>query len=143
MREKKIFCVYGCFSVTRYINGGKKSHLDTQLNFQTHMYKQPTLTNQWNYNIFVRTLYSFFRYTGRLFLECALFLLAVIFSGLHEKLRRNEDKLLKKVHRRVCERGITFLTVRPPFYVTFCCFLYLLSPTSQVKHLLNGPYKDT
>ena len=56
MSEKKIFSVYGCFSVSRYIKGGKKSHLDTQLNFSTHMlYKQPTLTNEWNYNIFVQT----------------------------------------------------------------------------------------
>ena len=37
------------------------------------MYKQPTLTKYWNYNIFVQILYSYFRYTGRLFLGCALF----------------------------------------------------------------------
>ena len=35
--------------------------------------KQPTLTKQWNYNIFVQILYSYFRYTGRLFLGYALF----------------------------------------------------------------------
>ena len=27
------------------------------------MYKRPTLTKQWNYNIFVQILYSYFRYT--------------------------------------------------------------------------------
>ena len=48
-------------------------------------------------------------------------------------------ELLKKVHRRICERDITFLTTRPPFYVTFCCFLNLLPPPSRVKYLLNGP----
>ena len=26
-RGKKIFCIYGCFSVSSYINGGRKSHL--------------------------------------------------------------------------------------------------------------------
>ena len=26
-REKKIFCIYGCFSESRYIKGGRKSHL--------------------------------------------------------------------------------------------------------------------
>ena len=38
-----------------------------------YMYKQPTLTKQWKYNIFVQILYSYFRYTGRLFLGCARF----------------------------------------------------------------------
>ena len=27
MREKKIFCIIGCFSVSRYIKGGRKSYL--------------------------------------------------------------------------------------------------------------------
>ena len=49
-------------------------------------------------------------------------------------------ELQKKVHRRICVRDITFLTARPPFYVTFC---RLLPPPSQVTYLLNGPYKDT
>ena len=29
MRKKKIFCVYGYFSVSSYIKGGKKSQLET------------------------------------------------------------------------------------------------------------------
>ena len=36
------------------------------------IYKQPPLTKQWDYNIFVQ-IYSYFRYTGRLFLWCVLF----------------------------------------------------------------------
>ena len=51
-------------------------------------------------------------------------------------------ELLKNVCRRIRGRDITFLTARPPFYVTFCCFLHLRPPLSQVKYLLNGPYKD-
>ena len=27
MREKEIFCIYGCFSTLCYINGGRISHL--------------------------------------------------------------------------------------------------------------------
>ena len=56
MREKKIFCIYGCFGVTRYIKGRRKSHFQAQLNFQIHirMHKQPTLTKQWNYIMFVQ-----------------------------------------------------------------------------------------
>ena len=38
----------------------------------TCMYKQPTLTKQWNYNIFVQ-IYIYFRYTARFFLGCAFF----------------------------------------------------------------------
>ena len=37
------------------------------------IYRQPTLTKSWNFNIFVQILYSYFRYTGRLFLGYALF----------------------------------------------------------------------
>ena len=41
--------------------------------WHTCIYKQPTLTKLWNYNIFAQVLYRYFRYTGRLFLGCALF----------------------------------------------------------------------
>ena len=37
------------------------------------IYKQPTLTKSWIFNIFVQMLYSYFRYTGSLFLGCDLF----------------------------------------------------------------------
>ena len=33
----------------------------------------PVPTGWWNYNIFVQILYSYFRYTGRLILECTIF----------------------------------------------------------------------
>ena len=58
---------------------------------------------------------------------------------------RNQEvrkiELLKKEHRRICERDITFWIERPPFYVTFCCFLYLLPHFFQVMYLMNGPIK--
>ena len=72
--ERKFGFVFGCFSLSYYIKGGKKSQLETQLNFWTNMlYKQPTLTKWCNYNIFVQILYSYFRCTGRFFLGCSLF----------------------------------------------------------------------
>ena len=77
------------------------------------------------------------------FLDVLFLLLAVILSGLHQKPRRIKIELLKKVHRRICERDITFSTVRSPFYVTFCCFLHLLPSLFQVTYLLNGSYNDT
>ena len=39
----------------------------------TYLFKQPSLTKEWNYNTLVPILYSYFRYTGRLFLGCTLF----------------------------------------------------------------------
>ena len=75
------------------------------------------------------------------FLFVLFLLLAVILSGLHEKPRRKKDWVTKKVHRRIFERDITFLTAHPPF----CHFLLLSSftlPSPHVSYLLNGPYKD-
>ena len=70
-------------------------------------------------------------------------LLAVILSGLLEKPRRNKDLVTEKLLSRICVKDITFLTARLHFYITFYCFFRLLSPPSQVTHLLNGPYKDS
>ena len=70
-------------------------------------------------------------------------LLSVILSGIYENQEGITTELLKKVHRRICERGITFSTARSPFYLTFCCFLHLLSSPFQVTYLLDGPCKDT
>ena len=65
----------------------KITSLDTIEFLETRMYKQSTLTNQWNYNIFEQILYRYFRYTGRLFLGLLLLLLAVTLSEFHEKPR--------------------------------------------------------
>ena len=39
----------------------------------TCIFKQSSLTKEWNYNTFMRILFSYFRYTGRLFVGCAPF----------------------------------------------------------------------
>ena len=57
------------------------------------------------------------------YLDLLFFLLAVILSKLHVKPGRKDWVTAKKVHRKICAKDITFLTARPPFYVTFCCFL--------------------
>ena len=57
---------------------------------------------------------------------------------------RNEEgikiQLQKKVQRKICVRGITFLTARAPFYVIFLALF--VSYLFQVTYLLNGPNKD-
>ena len=55
----------------------------------TCVYKKSTLTKWWNYNSFVQIWYRYFRYTGRFFLECALYV-AIILPQLYEKPRRNK-----------------------------------------------------
>ena len=53
---------------------------------------------------------------------------------------RRKDWVSEKIYRKICVKGINFLTELPPFYVIFCCFLCLLPSPSQVTYLLNGPY---
>ena len=93
----------------RHIKGGKKSHLETQLNFQAYvLYKQHKLTRQWNYNIFlayfaycILLLYIYFRYAGRLFLGYALFnARCKYYQGFMTNQEGIKIELQNKVHRR-------------------------------------------
>ena len=121
MREEKIFCTYGCFIVSRYIKESRKSHLQTHLIFRhTCIYKQPTLTKQCNYNIFEQILYSYFGYTGRVFLGCSLFV--VILSEFYQKPRGKDLVTAKSTQKNLCERH-HFFDCTP----TFLCHFQLLS----------------
>ena len=73
------------------------------------------------------------------FLDVLFLLLVVILPELHMKPRRN-DFVLEKIYRKICVRGVNFLTALPPLYVILCCFLCLLPSPSQVTYLLNGRY---
>ena len=91
---------------------------------------------------FVKILYSYFRYTGRLFLGCAPFVAHCnIIRALWET--KKELSYRKKYMEEFVRVTSHFLTAHPPFYVIFCCFLCLLPPFFKVTYLLNGPYKDT
>ena len=70
---------------------------------------------------------------------CSFLLLAVILSEVHVKPGR-KDFVSEKIYRKICVRGINFLTALPPFYGILCCFLCLVPSPSQVTYLLNGPY---
>ena len=83
------------------------------------IYKQPTSTKQWKFNIFVQILSSYFRYTGRHFLGCALFLLAVILS---------EDSYTEKSTQKYLCEGHHFFDCTPSILCFFAAFLvYSLS----------------
>ena len=133
MRGKKIFCIYGCFNISCYINGCRKSHfLKNTIEFlDTFAFINNT---HWQsskiFNIFVQVLYYIVISDTLLasFLDMLFLLLTVILSELHENARRKEIELQKKVHRRICVRDITFLSARSPFYVFLLFSSSSLSP---------------
>ena len=130
--------MYDCFSLSGYTKEGKKSHLETHRTFRHTFYINNPHWQSGGIIIFLCKYYTVISDTlvGS-FLYVLFLLLAVILSGLHEKPRRNKDWATEKVQRKICVNGITsFLIPHPLFYVTFCCFLRLLSP---VTYLLNGP----
>ena len=77
MRGNKIFCIYGCFSVSSYINGGTSVNTIELLSTYVFVNNPHWKIVQFYYfsNIFQYFLYNYFRYTGRLFLRCPLFVI--------------------------------------------------------------------
>ena len=142
MRGKKICCIHGCFSASCYIKGGRRSIFKHNYIFrQTCMYKQTILTKQWNYCIFVKIPYSYFRQTDRLFLGCALFVTGCNIFRTSWKTKKESLSCRKKYIEVV--RDITFSTAHPSFYVIFAAFFACsIYPPSQMTYVLNGPYKD-
>ena len=74
MRGKKFFA-YTATLAYRVISTEVVNHIFKHNWIFRHLcvYKQLTSTKQWNFNIFVQILHSYFRYTVRHFLGCALF----------------------------------------------------------------------
>ena len=67
--EWKRFFAYMAASAYHVILTEVENHIFKHI----YVYKQSTLTKEWNFKIFVQILYGCFRYTGRLFLRCAIF----------------------------------------------------------------------
>ena len=130
MRENKIFCVHGCFSVSRYIKRGRSlclvsfdiiAFLDIYVS-TTYIYRQNS-----GIVIFLCKNYmsSYLRYIYRLLDE--IFLSLAVISELYEEPRR-KYWVSEKVHRKIFVRHITILAASPPFCVIFYCFfVYSLS----------------
>ena len=92
----------------------------------TYVYKQSTLIKYYNY-IFVQ-IYTYFRYTDRVFLGCVLFV--VVTSQLYEKQRRNKDWVTEEsTERNLCE-ALHFFDCMPSF---LCHFLLPSSSTTLPK----------
>ena len=95
-------CIYGCFSVSRLSKEVENHIFKHSLIFRhLSMYKQRTLTNQWNCNILVQILYSYFRCSGSFSLDMLFLLLAVILSELHEKPSRKEELQKKSAKKNL------------------------------------------
>ena len=89
----------------------------------------------------MQILYSYFRYTGILFLRCALFVArcnTIRTSWENQKERRSYRK--KYIEEFVW--GISHFWLHGLLSMSFCCFLCLLPPTFQVTCFKNGSYKD-
>ena len=92
MREKKIFCVYGYFSVSRYIKE-VKNHILRHSWICRHIccIKNP----HWQSSGIIIILCKCYIFVSDTlvgsFLDVLLLLLAVMLSGLHEKPRRDKD----------------------------------------------------
>ena len=75
------------------------------------------------------------------FLDVLYFFLTVILSELHETPRRKE-RVTEKVYRRICARGITFLTALPSLLFFNFLLLSLFSlPPCHMTNLPNNPMK--
>ena len=89
MRKKKIFRIYGCFSVLHIKGVENRVFRHNRIFRHTCKYKQPILRKWWNYKNFMQILYSYFKYTDML-LDVFFLLLAVTLSELQENPRRKD-----------------------------------------------------
>ena len=97
---------------------------------QTCVYKQTTLKKLWNSNIFVQILYSYFSYTGGLFIGRAILLLSVILSDLYEKPRRNKDCITEKSTKKNLWERYHFFDCTP----SLLCHFLLLSSSALFRN---------
>ena len=90
----------------------------------------------------MQILYSYFRYTGRLFLGYALFVARC--NTIRTSWETKKERLS---YRKKCIEGfvwgISLFWLHALLSMSFCCFLRLHLPPSQVTHFRNGSYKDT
>ena len=118
MREKKIFCIYGCFSVSCYINGG---FLDTHVCINNpHWQSSEIIVFLCKYYIVISNTLIGWRV---LFVPRS----NIIIASWETKTEGLTYR--KKVHtRKIRVRNITFLAVHPSFYVIFLAFFVYSLP---------------
>ena len=125
MREKMIFCMYGCFSVSRYIKEGRKLRYGHIAFLGIHVCKKNRYWKSSGIIIFLCNYYRYLSYTDGL-LDVFFLLLSVTLSEFYRN-QEEDIELQKKVYKSICVRDIPFLAARPPSYVIFVtlCVYYL------------------
>ena len=95
-----------------------------------------------NLIFFVQILYSYFRYTGRLFLGCALFVAGC--NTIRTSWETKKERLsYRKKYIKEFVWGISFFWIHALLSMSLSCFLCLLPLPSQAMQLWNGSYEDT
>ena len=119
IKEKKIICMCGWFSVLHYIEEVFAiEFLETHIcinNPHQQSSAIPTFLGKY-YIVISNTLIGS--------------LLNVFCNFIRTSRETKKERLSysKKVHRRICMRDITYLTARPPFYVIFPAFFVYFLP---------------
>ena len=117
MREKNIFYIYGCFSVSHYMKEGRKSHwiwIELNLKFKiefldTHVCINNPHWQRSGITIFLSKCYMVIsdKLVGS-FLDVLFFLLPVILSELYDKLRRKDIVTAKWSLQRYMLQWVAF-----------------------------------
>ena len=139
--------MYDCFSISRYIKGGKKiTSLDTIEFLEIHV----CINNPyWKSSGIIIFLCKYYIVISNLLFQIHWYALSCMFSfccslQYYQNFMRNQYgikiKLQKKADKIICVRSINFLIARPLFIIYY--FICLLPPPSQVINLLNRPYKN-
>ena len=139
MRKKRRFFAYMAASAYRVISKEKENQIfrHNWIFRHTCVYKQSTLTKWWNYDMFVQIWYTYFRYTGRLFLGCC----RKIVTGLWET--KKEKRL--SYRRKYTEEfvwGTSLFWLHALLSISFFVALFVYY-FFQLTYLLDGPTKDT
>ena len=139
MREKNIFYIYGCFSVSRYMKEGRKPHwiwIELNLKFKIEFLDTHVCINNphWQRSgiiIFLSKCYMVIsdKLVGS-FLDVLFFLLPVILSELCDKPRRKDIVTAKSTKKNLCE-GHHFFDYTPSFLSNF--LLLSSSPPSPSR----------
>ena len=111
--KKRRFFVWMAASTYHLISKDVENHLVIRNSIfrDTSIYKQFTLTKQWNYHIFVEILYSYLRYTVRLLDVFFLLLLAIflvflvflVFLAIRVSLETKKKRLISKKKKYIEE----------------------------------------
>ena len=102
------------------------------------MYTKRTLTKQWKYNILVQILYSYFRYTARLFLGCALFVARCNIIKASCETKKERLSFRENIEKNWCEWHKRFYCT--PSFLCISLLLSLTTPFPFPSEQAQWPY---